>query len=235
MTTTGERRDEATLYGRLDAALARHGLSARGGIRFNGDGPVVPDGRRIDSLVLVGHVGSSFWPYFETFAASASGPDPLDRWSRHVVGPIADAFGGTALYPFEKPWWPFQRWIAMGEGLKASPLGILVHPEYGLWHGYRAAIEFERRVDIPVARAGAHPCDDCPDRPCIAACPVGAVAMDRFDVGTCRHHLAGAAGGAGCMRQGCLSRNACPVGRRYRYRPAHLRFHMNALERPVGI
>ena len=214
-------------------ALAAHGLSTRGGVRFAGDGPTLPGGGQMRGLVLVGHVGSSFWPYFETFAANEIGPDPLDRWSKHVVAPIAEAFGGTALYPSEKPWWPFQRWIAMSEGLKASPLGILIHPEYGLWHGYRAAIGFERHIDIPAAVAGAHPCDDCRDRPCITACPVGAVAMDRFDVVRCRSHLAAAAGKAGCMRQGCLSRNACPVGRRYRYRPAQLRFHMDALERPA--
>ncbi len=28
------------------------------------------------------------------------------------------------------------------EGLKPSPLGLLMHPEYGLWHGYRGAILF---------------------------------------------------------------------------------------------
>ena len=26
------------------------------------------------------------------------------------------------------------------EGLKPSPLGVLVHPDFGLWHGYRGAI-----------------------------------------------------------------------------------------------
>jgi hypothetical protein len=219
-------------YRRLEAVLRAHGMMARGGVQFVEDGPDLPNGRRVKSLVLVGHVGSSFWPFFEVFRSHDTGADPLDAWSKHVVEPIAADFGCLALYPFEKPWWPFQQWIARSEGLKASPLGILIHPEYGLWHGYRAALGFEELVEIPVSLPLPHPCDSCADRPCISACPAQALADGRFDLQTCRGFLASKDGETTCIRQGCASRNACPIGSEHRYNEAHLRFHMEALELP---
>ena len=56
--------------------------------------------------------------------------------------------GGTAWFPSEKPWQPFQQWAMRAEGLKASPLGVLIHPDYGLWHGYRGAIGFAARMEF---------------------------------------------------------------------------------------
>lgn len=222
------------VYDRLGEALAECGLSTRGGVLFDGTGPTV-NGRVLRSLVLVGHVGASHWQHFQPFRLSHGGPDPLDHWSKHVIEPIAAAFSCIALYPFEKPWWPFQQWISQSEGLKASPLGILIHPEFGLWHGYRAALGFDEPIRMPAAVSLSHPCDSCEDRPCIAACPAGALAEGHFEVGTCRHYLAGEANVEGCMAKGCASRNACPVGEDHRYTDAQLQFHMAALTLPDTI
>lgn len=46
----------------------------------------------------------------------------------------------------------------------------------------------------------------------------------------CRAHLRTGEGVAGCLAHGCLSRDACPVGRDYRYPVGQLRFHMAAIE-----
>ncbi|MGV3552015.1 hypothetical protein [Rhizobium sp.] len=133
-----------------------------------------------------------------------------------------------AWFPSDKPWQPFQQWAMRAEGLKASPLGILIHPQYGLWHGYRGAIGLIERLDAPAAEIRLHPCDHCPDKPCLATCPVGAVLPERFDVASCRTYLR-AAGQGTCRQAGCLARTACPVGAGYRYPAEQLRFHMAAL------
>jgi hypothetical protein len=216
----------------ISGDLEAVGLILRGGLVDSPSLPELPAGRKAATLLLVGHAGSSHWARFSEWRRTDSGPDPLDRWTRSVVEPVASRFGATALYPFERPWWPFQRWIMEIEGLKPSPLGILIHPEYGLWHGYRAALAFEDRLDVAKPVVLAHACDDCVDRRCIPACPAHAFDDGMFVPEPCRNHLAVAAGQAGCMRSGCLARNACPVGRNYRYCDDELRFHMNALDLP---
>lgn len=212
----------------IRAALAPHGTFLRGVLNFDGDGPEMPAGRA-KTVVLLGNVGGSLWPAFSVWKQRHSDlADPLDAWSVDVIRPVATGLGGVAWFPSEKPWQPFQRWAMQAEGLKASPLGILVHPEFGLWHGYRGAIGFLERLEAPPADIGPHPCDHCPDKPCLTNCPVGAVLPERFDVASCRAYLR-QEGQSTCRQSGCLARNACPVGAGYRYPHEQLRFHMAAL------
>ncbi|MCD1263621.1 4Fe-4S dicluster domain-containing protein [Shinella sumterensis] len=219
----------------IRAALQPHGLFLRGVVNF-ADGeaaPTLSNSRPAASVVLIGNIGSSLWPAFSRWRrsrADAGGPDPLDTWSKDVIGPIAAMAGATAWFPSDPPWQPFQQWAMRAEGLKASPLGILIHPVYGLWHGYRGALGFAvPAVTEPVARPVEHPCDACRDRPCLTTCPAAAVRADAFDVPACRSHLRTPQGQGGCLRGGCLARAACPVGAAYRYGDDQLRFHMAAL------
>ena len=212
------------------AALAPHGLFLRGIVHFDGDGPALDEERSAKTILLVGNIGGSMWPAFARWREQSPAPvdDPMDRWSDEVIRPIADKFGGRAYFPSEKPWQPFQQWAMRAEGLKASPLGILIHPIYGLWHGYRGAIGFADRLGTKTQPFADHPCDHCPDKPCLSTCPVDAVHALRFDVASCRDHLGTSTGTGGCRSSGCVARNACPVGADYRYGPEQLRFHMAA-------
>lgn len=215
----------------IRAALSPHGIFLRGVLHFDGDGPEMAGGRA-RTVVLLGNIGGSIWPAFSAWRERNPGAaDPLDTWSVSIIRAVAEAVGGTAWFPSEKPWQPFQRWAMRAEGLKPSPLGILVHPEYGLWHGYRGAVGFLEHIHYPELAFQPHPCDHCPEKPCLTTCPAGAVLTDRFDVPGCRTYLAGA-GEATCMQTGCNARNACPVGGGYRYPDEQLRFHMDALSRP---
>ncbi|MBK5570064.1 4Fe-4S dicluster domain-containing protein [Ensifer sp. SSB1] len=216
------------------AALQPHGLFLRGTVNFSSAeaAPLLADGRRAASVVLIGNIGGSLWRPFSRWRdglPDRGGADPLDTWSKAVIQPIAAACDATAYFPSDPPWQPFQQWAMRAEGLGASPLGILIHPRYGLWHGYRGALAFDRPLPETGERAAGHPCDRCTAKPCIAACPGSALTDERFDVGLCRGHLRGEAGRAGCLSSGCLSRNACPVGAGYRYPEGQLRFHMAAL------
>ncbi|MEI2296851.1 ferredoxin [Ensifer sp. MJa1] len=218
----------------IRAALAPHGLFLRGTVNFEAGeaAPLLADGRRAASAVLIGNIGGSLWQPFAAWRAAlpdGGGADPLDTWSKAVIQPIAAKEGLTAYFPSDPPWQPFQRWAMRAEGLKPSPLGILIHARYGLWHGYRGALAFDGPFPETGARAEAHPCDLCVEKPCISACPANALADERFDVGLCRGHLRSEAGRAGCLASGCRSRESCPVGRNYCYPLEQLRFHMAAL------
>ena len=43
--------------------------------------------------------------------------------------------------------------------LSPSPLGILIHPEFGLWHALRGALLFRDRLELPAIEARPSPCD----------------------------------------------------------------------------
>lgn len=222
--------NEETKIDKIRAALSPHGIFLRGVLNFEGDGPEISRGRA-RTVVLLGNIGESIWPAFEDWRRRHPDvPDPLDTWSVEIIRPIASALGGIAWFPSEKPWQPFQQWAMRAEGLKLSPLGILVHPDYGLWHGYRGAIGFLERIEHPSAEFRPHPCDHCRDKPCLTTCPANAVRADRFNVAACRSYL-GSAGEGACMQTGCVARNACPVGTEHRYPAEQLRFHMDSLSR----
>lgn len=215
----------------LDAELSRHGLISRGCFNFRTgeDAPVAPSGNPAKSLMLVGQAGAANWPHFQSWLADQHPkPDnPLDTWSRTVISAIAENYSARAVFPSDKPWLPFQQWAVRAEGLKSSPLGILIHPEYGLWHAYRGALLFDESVCTDEMPALAHPCENCIEKPCLNICPVKAFQVDQFDGSGCAAHVTGEQGEK-CRDMGCLARNACPVGVEYRY-PAEVQtFHMAA-------
>lgn len=155
--------------------------------------------------------------------------DRMDDWTRAVVDPLAAGLGARAVYPFDPPPLPFLTWARKGGG-HVSPLGLNIHPVFGLWHAYRAALLFAEDPGLPAPPAGRSPCTDCVERPCLQACPVQAFDGVRYDVDACVEHLA-APQGAPCVQGGCRARAACPVGQAYAYRPAQAAFHMNAFIR----
>jgi hypothetical protein len=215
----------------LTEALARHGLRVRGGFATDGvmDADILAVAPWAQTVILIGNVGSELWDRSSAEIEALGDPDPLDRWTRDVIEPIAASVGGLALLPFTgPPYWPFQRWAERAEGVRQSPIGIQIHPEFGLWHAYRAAILLREATALP-PREQAHPCDTCVDRPCLTHCPVNAFSSAGYDVDRCVDHVAALQNEPGsCSDVGCLARLACPVGAAWRYHPEHARFHMRA-------
>jgi hypothetical protein len=217
-------------YARVCLAVEATGLRSRGAFHpLPADAvPAMADGREAATLVLVGVVGGSCWDAFQSAEESRRDSDPLDRWSRRVVGELALALGAEALFPFAgPPFLPFIRWAQRAENVFPSPIGPLIHPDYGLWHAYRGALAFAQGFDLPAMDERPRPCDSCAGKPCLTACPVGAFSTDGYDVPVCVAHVAGVHG-APCLGGGCLARRACPVGATYQYTPAQMGFHMRA-------
>ena len=210
-------------YDDIAQALAEHGLLPRGAFHPGAEDDA-PDGT--GTILLAGNAGPGMWDAFA--AAGRVGPDALDAWSRAVLEAVARRFEAAALFPFGgPPYLPFQRWAMKAEPLAPSPLGIVIHPDYGLWHGYRGALAFAGRRELPPRDDRASPCESCADRPCLSACPVSAFDGTRYDVPACADYLR-TGDGADCMTRACLARRACPVGLEYVYQPAQAEFHMTA-------
>ncbi len=213
----------------IEAALAREGLIARGGFHPEpGDGvPALAEGRPVRTLVMAGNAGPEMWRAFAAGPEFATAPDPLNSWSERVLGELAAELGATALFPFGgPPHLPFVAWAKRAEPVAESPLGILIHPDYGLWHAYRGALAFTEVIDLPPRAERPRPCDTCADKPCLSGCPVGAFTTTGYDVPACADHLSTAAG-SDCMTEACRARRACPVGREYLYEAEQAAFHMD--------
>ena len=206
-------------------SLKNVGFTPRGAFHPDvGDGvPPVAADTSARTAVLAGNAGPQMWRAFE--AARAGGEMTLDEWSRSVLTELAVGLGARAVFPFERPYLPFQRWAKRAEACHSSPLGLLIHPDYGLWHGYRGALLFATAIKLPPPDGRASPCASCASRACLTACPADAFDGNAYDVPACVRHLAGVPEPA-CMQIGCLSRHSCPIGRDYRYVSAQARFHM---------
>ena len=183
----------------------------------------------VRTIVLIGMTGRAGWQAFAASPEAREGNDhPLDRWSRRVIDALACDLNAVALYPFGgPPHWPFQQWARRAEPIHFSPIGLLIHPTYGLWHSYRGALGFWQALDVPAFEASASPCDSCRERPCLGACPVGAFSAGGYDVDVCAEHLRSPAG-ADCMTSGCLARRACPVGAEHAHGAEQAAFTMRA-------
>ena len=216
-------------YQRLSAALAPFGLVLRGGVQVADLDPdsIEYPGDAIETIVLVGNVGSSIWPHFS--ATMTPHDHPLDIWSKDAIDRVAAQFDGQATYPSDgPPYFPFQRWAMRAEPVYPSPVGVLIHPDYGLWHAYRGAIFFKEGFDIPERGGQANPCLTCADKPCLAACPVKAFSDKGYSPGACFDHLCSDEGKAHCLDRGCQTRFPCPIGQDYRYEQDHAAFHIRA-------
>lgn len=215
---------------RAAAALAPSGLIPRGGLNFRTgeERPAGPGGAPARAVILVGNAGAAYWRHFARWRAGegASLADPLDTWSRMVIEKAAAAAGALVAMPNDRPFLPFQQWAMRAEGLKPSPLGLLIHPRFGLWHAFRGALLLDVEIPIQAVAEVNHPCDLCAGKPCLNTCPAGAYSVEGFAYQACLAHVRGGEGAA--CRTGCLARNACPHGAEWRY-PAEVQaFHQRA-------
>jgi epoxyqueuosine reductase QueG len=177
-------------------------------------------------VILIGNAGPHM---FQRFARERNPQvDKIDDWTREAAESLARNLDADIAYPFDTdPPHPFLTWARRGGAGYVSPLGLNIHPTYGLWHAYRAALLFPVEFDIPGQTSQVHPCDVCQTKPCLSTCPVSAFSGTHFDLATCASHLKTPAG-ENCMARGCLARLACPVGQGFAYAPAQAQFHMRA-------
>jgi hypothetical protein len=213
------------------SAIRRSGLVPRGAFRLE-DRERQGALANVRTIVLAGMAGREGWDAFAASAEARDGTDhPLDRWSRRVIEALARDLGAKAFFPFDgPPFRPFQQWAMCAEPVHPSPIGLLIHPAYGLWHSYRGALGFREALDIPESEAAASPCESCEGRWCLNTCPVGAFSPVGYKVGACAEYLRSAKG-ADCMEAGCLARRACPVGAEHAYGAEQANFTMRAFLR----
>lgn len=180
---------------------------------------------RFRTVLLLGPDEPAFWPHFQQSPEAQDGAEnPLDRWSRRVIGRIACAHDAKAYFPFgAPPYRPFINWALRTGRVHQSPVSLLIHPDTGLFFSLRGAIAIPEALPENPAPS---PCATCAGRPCLTACPAQALTAQGYDVPAC-HSFLDTPSGSDCMGQGCAVRRACPVGSDRRL-PAQSAFHMKA-------
>jgi hypothetical protein len=104
-----------------------------------------------------------------------------------------------------------------------SIIGVVLHPTYGPWMAFRAALIIDVELDLPGGAIGFDPCPTCVPRSCIAACPATAVAFPAgWDIPKCLTHRVEVE--ADCAPR-CHARVACVVGPEHRYPDDELAYH----------
>ncbi len=184
------------------------------------------DGLGRGTIVLFGPREPGFWAHVQRSVEFRDGaPDPMDRWSTRVLTGLAGAFGARALFPFGTPPRPFIGWALRSGRAWVSPVGLLVHDVAGLLVSYRGALLLDDVLALP--ETPARPCDACEGKPCLTACPVGALSGDGYDLAAC-HAFLDTTAGTSCMSGGCKVRRACPVSQSYPRDTEQSAFHMAA-------
>ena len=210
----------------LTERLAENRLEVLGGFRVEADEDGLPPGIR--TLLLLGPAEPGFWAHLTAQPEWDGQPDPVDRWSRRVIGRLACDLGAKALFPFGgPPWHPFYRWALRTGQVWDSPVRLLVHARQGLMVSFRGALALKQALDLPPP--AQRPCDSCA-APCLTACPAGALTGAGYDIPAC-HSFLNQPEGQDCMTGGCLVRRACPVSQTYARLPEQSAYHMGQFHR----
>ena len=210
----------------IETMAAAHQLAVLGGFA-SGPEDGLPPGTK--TLLLLGPHEPGFWPHltaqpeWDNFQ-HGGGADPVDRWSRRVIGTMACDLGGKALFPFGgPPWHPFYKWALRSGRCWDSPVRLLVHDAAGLFVSFRGALALKEAIALPPTPP--RPCDICADKPCLTACPVGALQGDGYDLPICHSYL-DTDNGKDCMTNGCAVRRTCPLSLGYARMPEQSAYHM---------
>ena len=186
------------------------------------------------SIVVVGNGGGDFWQAFRAHTKASPGwlarDNPLDDFTRSVVEeqlvvPIRSAGRNCVpVYPFDSGSTLNFMQLAMLAGLAGpSIIGVVVHPSFGPWIAFRAALLLDCIIDYPGDAAGFDPCPTCRSRACISACPANAVSFPSgWDIQKCLVHRVEAA--PDCDYR-CHARAACVLSPDQRYPDDELAYH----------
>lgn len=175
-------------------------------------------------LLLTGHGGRLFWEKLQE--AGMETADPVDTFSTQLTQQfISDYLGNPPhllLYPsgdYLVPLTQLGEWAGWSH---PSPIGQGISAEFGVWFAYRTAVLVNGNFPTTPRLQTNSPCQSCADKPCVTACPAGAVQADGFQMSPCinfrlRTH-------SPCADR-CLARMACPVAPEHRYTLPQIQYH----------
>ena len=215
------------IISQLSRALRESGFIMRGGFHPGPKDQLNDYWNGVATLIMVGNAGGDMWREFSQspeYNANNRRKNPLDNWTRRSLLSIATRFHAKVIFPFDgPPYFPFQRWAQIADNVFPSPIGPLIHPEFGLWHAYRGAFLFYKKLSLPIKTQSSSPCNACSSKQCLSSCPVGAFSFEGFNRLKCVTYIE-TNEEKSCFSEGCGARRACPIGQSYQYNSAQAFF-----------
>ena len=181
---------------------------------------------RFRQLILIGHQGRDFWTALQR--RGMHGTHPMDQFVTERVaawmeGPL-QGHAWRQVFPGPHPV-GLQRLGALAGWHHSSPFWVGVDAEWGSWFAYRAVVLADTQLTLTPRRETSSPCDTCSDKPCISACPAGALSSEQTGPWRLQTCLDFRKQPASPCQDRCLARNACPVGADHRYADAQIAYH----------
>jgi len=213
------------------AALADAGLGLTGTLPIALYDQIVPPPWRSAQLMpgargalVVGNAGRALWDRFVASPERALERDPLDAYTRRVLGEaarLAEPEAAVAFYADRRdsvylPLVALARRAGFGT---PGRVGVLIHPVYGPWIGVRAALLLAEPVPFREPEPYA-PCDGCP-APCATACHGAVIGPRGVDSAAC--YQVRLTNPECALR--CDARSACVVGPEHAYSPEQTAHH----------
>lgn len=181
--------------------------------------------KRSDRLALLIGNTRALWPHFvaalEREPSRREESRPLDRWVEERVRDVLDrASAGCATvlrfaHESRPRYLPMQRLAAVAGFAAVSEGRLSAHPVYGPWFALRAVAVFD--VDGPAGSApeATAPCSGC-EAPCREAFEHALAVADARSDHAVLHER---------WRPWLAVRDACPVGREWRYSEEQILYH----------
>lgn len=181
---------------------------------------------RFHQLILMGHQGRDLWGTLQK--RGMHGVHPIDQFVTERVaawmeGPL-QGHTWRQVFPGTHPV-GLQRLGALAGWHHPSPFWIGVNVAWGSWFAYRAVILADTSLALTPRCERPSPCHTCTDKPCIEACPAGALASERTGSWRLQTCLDFRKQSVSPCEDRCLARNACPVGARHRYTEEQVAYH----------
>ena len=187
------------------------------------------------SIVIVGNGGGDLWSALKRHAESNPGwwerEHPLDEFTREIVDtaiatPLrAAGVRCVVVYPFvhDNRTLSFVQLARIAGLTGPSIIGVSLHPQYGPWIAFRAALLIDELIDAPGPALNFDPCPSCTSRSCIKACPASAVSIEQgWDIPKCLTHRVEVE--PDCIGR-CHARAACVIGPEHIYLDDELAYH----------
>lgn len=179
-------------------------------------------------LLLVGHGGRALWRRVEAMRASLPTDHPIDAYSTQVIqdGLLACYPEAHATFVYPQPLdvplaVDLQLLGALAGWHHPAPFRVGINATWGAWFACRALVLTDAPL-VPTPRVeSVAPCVSCSGRPCLVACPAGALDADAERFGLARCLAYRLAPESRCALT-CRARLACPVAPEHRYEDAQL-------------